>query len=86
MTVIRHAPPAFVECPACNGTGVKIEKDDRGQIPEPEKALGSLYVDNPTVCKWCAGSGRILNRKAAAFDDALRTLNAHRMLVAPDPS
>jgi len=83
MGMIRQAPPALVECPACNGTGNKIESDERGTVPEPAKKIGSVHAYQ-TVCGWCAGCGRLLNRKADEFFDAMRTANAARMLVEKD--
>ena len=79
---VRLPPAALVKCPACNGTGVEILEDDRGEIPQPAKKLGS--VDFSTVCGWCGGAGHMLQRKTRAFDDALQALNAQKMLVGSD--
>ena len=72
---IRMIPPSLVECPACKGTGTKVEEDERGRIPEPERKVGSIFKTNPTVCPWCAGCGQLLNRRADVFDSLLRALN-----------
>lgn len=76
MATIRRDPPTMIECPACD-KGVRIAEDARGKIPKPKKVLGSIYVNNPTVCPWCGGANRILDRKARDFEDALRSLNEH---------
>ena len=66
----------MVQCPACQGSGVKVDQDDRGKIPEPEKRLGSVYERDDQICPWCAGCGRILNRKAGKFHVAIQELNS----------